>query len=112
MLLDTKLMVLFCSCVVFMSQSVRTAAYRVDRSSSTDLDDPLLTLALLEKLIDDIEMQPMARAVKRRYDAGYGGRYGAASRVGAKLMALKQAADWNGPGRKRRSVRAATRTQQ
>jgi hypothetical protein len=39
---------------------------------------------------------------KRQVDAGYGSRFVAAHKVGSKLVALKQASDWSGPGRKRR----------
>lgn len=71
-----------------------------------DLERPELTLAVLEELIDDIKSHNSISAHKRRIDAGYGSRYGVASSVGSKLMALKQAADWNGPGRKRRDAEA------
>lgn len=67
--------------------------------------NPVVTLQALEELTALLRSE-LSNEVenKRNFDGGYGSRYVAAHSVGSKLMALKQAADWNGPGRKKRQV--------
>jgi len=86
-----------CTLCVLLSTTQAASTHRQRRSI-----EPELTEAVLQELLEQVREQ--AVPAKRRVDAGYGGRYGAASSVAGKLMALKQAADWNGPGRKRRSA--------
>jgi len=90
-----------CTLCLFDQSSESEAAPSLRQRRSTY--DQELLVAVLEELLQDIKHEN-AQLAKRRVDAGYGSRYGVASSVGSKLMALKQAADWNGPGRKRRGV--------
>jgi len=90
------LLISICTLCLLILSTQASTIYRQRRAI-----EPELTEAVLEELLE--EVREHASPAKRRVDAGYGGRYGAASSVAGKLMALKQAADWNGPGRKRRS---------
>lgn len=86
-------------CILDQSSEAEAAPSLRQRRS---VYDPEILVAVLEDLLADIKHENTVH--KRRVDAGYGSRYGVASSVGSKLMALKQAADWNGPGRKRRAL--------
>lgn len=99
-----RLAVLLVAFLALLTHS-RSAAFNVDRHKR-EISDPWLTIAVLEQLINSIQedLQKTEQLDKRNFDVGYGNRYGVAHSVGSKLMALKQAADWNGPGRKRRSA--------
>ncbi|ELU08670.1 hypothetical protein CAPTEDRAFT_215078 [Capitella teleta] len=90
------------SCIVIASLTSRAQATSLHRQRR-DVTEPSLAIAVLEDLIMELRDEIHSKK-KRRFDAGYGSRYGVAQSVGSKLMALKQAADWNGPGRKRREA--------
>lgn len=98
-----RLLLSLAACCVLLSQLGIAAAFNTDRQKR-DLSDSQLTIAVLTELIHNLEGDSHSAPSKRRFDGGYGSRYGVAQSVGSKLMALKQAADWNGPGRKRREV--------
>lgn len=90
---------------LLLSQVSQTYSAALRDRIDVGLSDPDLTVAVLEELIDFVSKGNNLH--KRGLDMGYNNRYRVASSVGSKLMALKQAADWNGPGRKRREVAAA-----
>lgn len=90
---------------VIGSSSAAAQSTDGNRFNLGTISDPYLTLQVLEELIASLRSElSIETAEKRQFDGGYGSRYVAAHSVGSKLMALKQAADWNGPGRKRRQT--------
>lgn len=90
------------------STDITAAAATIIDDSQNDeqqgLYDQLLTIQVLEDLVAKLRSELPNDVNKRQFDGGYGSRYVAAHSVGSKLMALKQAADWNSPGKKRRST--------
>ena len=108
MQLATRLLLVFCACIVMLAQFQGCSAFSYDRQKRDADDETLLQIEVLEGLLSQLKGEAFGHgAVKRRFDGGYGNRYGVAHSVGAKLMALKQAADWNSPGRKRREAPVA-----
>ncbi|KAK2161094.1 hypothetical protein LSH36_121g02026 [Paralvinella palmiformis] len=98
-----RVVFIFCVLVVLIASFSSTQAFTINRAA---LVDPSLTEAVLEELLEAIRQEeaPLNTIEKRRIDGGYGNRYGVAQSLGSKLMALKTAADWNNPGRRKRDA--------
>jgi len=69
------------------------------------MGDAILTADFLEELADKIRNSGHRTSFQEKRNENERTEYSRYNRhgVGSKLLALKQAADWNGPGRKKRS---------
>jgi len=101
-MVSTKVMLVMS---VYLSTVVLTHSMAVPISDSNDfeLNNSMLTLEVLEELADRIRTSVQFNPENKRNENTEYARYGRHG-VGSKLLALKQAADWNGPGRKKRST--------
>jgi len=88
--------------VILLTQSF---ALPVSDNLSWDLSNAALTVDVLEELAERIRSSASStyegkRSENENMEYSRKGRHG----VGSKLLALKQAADWNGLGRKKREA--------
>lgn len=100
----SQILAVFSLCVILLSTVRQSQSFAITRD---DVSDPDITIAVLEELIEALREKNQGSTTnisKRRFDGGYGNRYNVAQRLGSKLMAMKTAADWNNPGRKKRET--------
>nr|QUP52009.1 DH31 [Urechis unicinctus] len=92
------------TCLVLISSVTRTQALGEGsrRIQSNEVSDHDLMIDVLLELLGTLRGTNPTIKEKRQMgvDAGYGSRYDVVNRLSSKLMAMQQAADWNGPGRK------------